>query len=153
MLRLWLGLFLFHWALASPSKLGVPLNLPNYDPAFAYSKSFLDPQKFHISQSVQFGYSSSTFGQQSGGLYLSHLMYDLSPKLKIQVDMGMNQLFYSSNPQWMTSNSKPQLVLPHIGLVYHASRYTSLSVHYFQGDYYSPYNSTWTQFSRWRNDE
>lgn len=133
-------------ALPGLAHFGVPLNAPSYDPAFAYGKSFLDPSRLHMSQSVSFGFSTSSLGRQSGGLYLNQITYDLSSKLRLQVDMGMSQIFQSSSPQYMPAEQSPKFVLPHIGLEYKPTKNLSIGVHYFELDGSNMYGSP---FSRW----
>lgn len=130
----------------------VPLNAPGYDPAFAFGKSFFDPRRIHMSQSLSFGLSSGSLGRQSGGLYLNRISLDLSRSLQLQVDMGMSQLFYSSSPQLIQPDQKPQMVLPHVGLEYQSHHFT-LGIHYYQLDPNTAVNSSllnpWSRRSPW----
>lgn len=111
----------------------IPLNTAGYDPAFAFGKSFLDPRRLHMDQSLSFGFSSGSLGRQSGGLYLNRISLDLSRNLQLQVDLGMSQIFTSSSPQLIAENQKPQMLLPRIGLEYKSQNFT-LGIHYMQMD-------------------
>ena len=120
--------------------------------------SFLNPNRFSMQQSYSVGFSSSSFGSQSAGLYLNTLSYRLADPLTLSADVGFHTPFYSNfggplaggrgNPAMNSS-----LVLPHVGLEYRPSEHSSFSLHFFNGPdavkaYGYPGSALWKPWNR-----
>lgn len=111
---------------------------PEYRGASSVSGfSFLSPGRFSMRQSYSVGFSSSSFGSQSSGLYLNTLTYRLADALSLSADVGFHTPFYSSFGGPTAGFQNPglgsSLVLPHIGLEYKPSEKSSISIHLFNG--------------------
>lgn len=99
--------------------------------------SLLNPSRFSMRQSYSVGFSSSSFGSQSAGLYLNTISYRLADPLTLTADVGFHTPFHSTigpnaggfrNPGLGSS-----LILPHVGLEYRPSENSTLSLHFFNG--------------------
>jgi hypothetical protein len=99
--------------------------------------SLLNPNRFSMRQSYSVGFSSSSYGSQSAGLYLNTISYRLADPLTLTADIGFHTPFHSSiggnaggfgNPGLGSS-----LILPHVGLEYRPSENSTISLHFFNG--------------------
>ena len=103
--------------------------------------SLLDPNRFNMTQSYSFMYSSSKYGSQSLGLYLNSIEYQVSDPLQIRLDIG-----YMHNPGALVGNDNGYLgdgkILPGISITWKPSEKFFLQFNYREMPvyYYSPYD-------------
>jgi hypothetical protein len=103
--------------------------------------SLLDPNRFNMTQSYSFMYSSSRYGSQSLGLYLNSIEYQVSDPLHIRLDIG-----YMHNPGALVGNDSGYLgdgkILPGISITWKPADKFFLQFNYREMPvyYYSPYD-------------
>ncbi len=103
------------------------------------SFSFLSPNRFSMSQSYSVGFSSSSYGSSSAGLYLNTLNYQLSEPLTLSADVGFFSPLYSSSPGSFNSRGLQDptkgssFVFPRIGLEYKPTKNLSFSLQLLNG--------------------
>jgi hypothetical protein len=99
--------------------------------------SLLNPNRFSMRQSYSVGFSSSSYGSQSAGLYLNTISYRLADPLTLTADIGFHTPFHSTIGPNAGGFGSPGLgssfVLPHVGLEYRPSENSTLSLHFFNG--------------------
>jgi hypothetical protein len=107
------------------SSAGAPVYTPPIDPASGNASAieWLGSSDLTWKNSYSVSYLSWGEGSISQGLYISNLLYELTPKLKLGFEMGLRNIFQSSgmDPYWdeyRGLSEKPDLVLPRISMQY-----------------------------------
>ncbi len=130
---------------------------PEYRGSSVSGFSLLNPNRFSMRQSYSVGFSSSSIGSQSSGLYLNTISYRLADPLVLSADVGFHMPFYSSLGGPTSGFQNPglggALVLPHVGLEYRPSENSSISIHFINGPdaakaYGYPGNLFWHPWDR-----
>lgn len=98
--------------------------------------TFLNPQRFSMSQSYSTTMGMGGGGQYSYGMYLNHMSYQLFSPLTLYMDMGFYTPFQNSGV-YNQMNGKGQtpygsLVLPRFGLTYQPSDRLTMSLQFMQ---------------------
>ena len=87
-MKKWMAILLFSCALAAAGTGVKPYAIPYKDEGFASSRllnqSAFDSQKLNISHSYTMSYSSSSYGSQSAGVYLSTVSYMFDPVYAVE---------------------------------------------------------------------
>ena len=132
---------------------------PGYRPSSGVAGfSFLNPNRFSMSQSYSVNFASGSFGSSSAGLYLNTLSYKLANPLTLSADVGFYSPLYSSAPGAFGSRGiqdptrGSSLVLPRLGLEYKPSKNTSFSLQLLNGQdagkaygYSNPFLNPWAR--------
>jgi len=96
----------------------------------------LDPSRFGMQQSYTMSYTGSSFGSYSAGIYLNTLSYRFAIPLTLSVDVGMYNMFHNSFDAGYyaepAEDSRPQFVLPRIGLEYRPTSNVTMSLQIVQ---------------------
>ena len=131
---------------------------PNFRGPSVSGLALLHPNRFSMQQSYSVGFSSSSYGSQSSGLYLNTLSYRLAEPLTLTADVGFHTPFHSSlsgvpSPSLRGSGMGSSLVLPHVGLEYRPSKLTTISLHLINGPdaaraYGYPFSPFWNPWDR-----
>jgi hypothetical protein len=119
--------------------------------------SFLNPNRFSMSQSYSMNFASGSYGSTSAGLYLNTLSYKLADPLTLSADVGFHTPLYSSGAfargglsgksGFQDPSQGSSLVLPRVGLEYRPSKNTTLSLQLINGqDAYKAYGSAMDPF-------
>lgn len=92
-----------------------------------------NPAGFSMQQSYSLSYTGGSWGSASSGLYLNTLSYNFSIPLTLSVDIGMYNLLHASYAQSNHSShqlqdSRPEILIPRIGLEYQPTDNTTLSL-------------------------
>ncbi len=121
-----------------------------------------NPAGFQMQQSYTFQYTSSSFGSNSSGVYLNTLSYKFGIPLTFSVDIGLYNLLYTTGQQSPylasqtnvgPSDTKPEFIIPRIGLDYRPTDNVLLSLQIFNMPdayrAYGPFYSHFSPYSRW----
>jgi hypothetical protein len=79
------AILLLVFGLAQAQRIG---ELPSSDSPYKSSFSLLDPNRFHMSQSYSFLYSTSRAGSVNLGMYLNSIEYQIADPLQIRFDIA-----------------------------------------------------------------
>jgi hypothetical protein len=134
----------------------IPWNEPGFTLGTLQGKGssglfFFDPSRFGMQQSYSVSFSSSGAGSHSSGVYLNTLSYDFGIPLRLEVDVGMYNMFYSNFGNQMLQERMnqgghaPQFLLPRVGLEYQPTENVMLMLEVIQVNdalkAYGPYRS------------
>lgn len=152
---------------ASANGMGVPTREEGFRKDQLLRRSslqFSNPSGFQMQQSYSFQYTSTSLGSNSSGVYLNTLSYQFGIPLTLSVDIGLYNLLSSSGQQspYLTpsqanstgpSDTKPEFIIPRIGLDYRPTENVLLSLQLVNMPdayrAYGPFYSLRSPYQRW----